>query len=390
MRLCRSLWLHLFLLLALCAAPITSNAQIGLGEVSGLEQGAPIKKIDSLRFQLDVLLAAERESIKNLKDGYRRALGKLESELQSAGKLQELLVVREELKKFTADPEAYLPPEPTEQEPGIRDLEQLRSTYRRERLRRNAEVARQSQAPLVKVKDELQALQVELTKANRIDDALLAVQTIEQINKRLVGIENGVIPAYFGDPLPKTKEQLEQFLVGTKWVSGWGAYLELLPEGNCRQSTMNPVGPWHALSSNRAARRGAKGVPLQMIFQEDYSFFIQPPQKRFHIVRMPSAPQRTGSWGPNELEDFLLGSVWVKDDTDEWVTIFFAKEEVFASNAKTSPWEPLTGLKATRGTGTNRISMAFSRDLRSFEQVAPGDKGRASFRLVGKASIPEN
>lgn len=96
-----------------------------------------------------------------------------------------------------------------------------------------------------------------MTKADRIEEAILVVQTIEAIDKRLADINNGVVPAYFGDPLPKTVEQLGQFLTGTRWLSAGGTYLEILPDGACRQSTMSPVVPWRALSSTEAVRQGA-------------------------------------------------------------------------------------------------------------------------------------
>ncbi|MCA9448894.1 MAG: hypothetical protein KC931_17370, partial [Candidatus Omnitrophica bacterium] len=182
MRLGRITGPYLLLTLVLVGSTPSTRAQLGLGDIPALEDGIPIKTVDAFRFQLDVLLAAEREPIDDLNAGYRRALEKLESDLQSAGKLQELLAVREELKKFIGGPDSYLPAESTDKDIAVPDLEKLRSTYRRERLRRNQEVARRSQAHLVTIKKELQDLQVGLTKADRIEDALLAVQTIEAID----------------------------------------------------------------------------------------------------------------------------------------------------------------------------------------------------------------
>lgn len=155
------------------------NGKVTLAHSGGVAQVSLSGLSDEVRHQLQLKPTLEsakwefnhkvngfKQTLGDLETVYAEHLAKLEKELQAQGLLDQMLAVRKEAAEFRsgADPGEFK----------FEKLGNLRNIYEKERNKRRNSIVDELKIALDRFQVDLKEVQKELTKASKIDEALLA------------------------------------------------------------------------------------------------------------------------------------------------------------------------------------------------------------------------
>ena len=240
--------------------------------------------------------AAYKAQIAKLNSGYVTALDRALAEAAKAGKLDDAVALREEKQRITEG--KGLPPEDLDTLPEA--LKKLRGTWR------GAEAGYAKQrnalaAPLFDAYDKaLDAFQTELTRQNKIDDALRVKALRDELTQRRASIA----PAIVETPAPvkaalsvpakaTTNEASSSWRKAAEWVLGAGGEIRIRGNGDVQTTLKDakdlPAGRFDILSIVIDPRNGKNAE----ITDDDFTRFNG--LRDIESVRMAHLPSVTGS-----------------------------------------------------------------------------------------------
>jgi len=131
--------------------------------------------VESLKLEFDVERAELRKPIQELQTKYEQQLGKLLEEVTSAGELERTLAVKAEI-------EGYKEGKTKPAGDGFPELKRLQGIYADVHAQRTAMMKKELGNVVTAYRAKLLALQKELTKERKIEDALAVKAVIDGIN----------------------------------------------------------------------------------------------------------------------------------------------------------------------------------------------------------------
>jgi uncharacterized protein YecT (DUF1311 family) len=237
---------------------------------------APAQGIDDLQKSFWDRLAAKEtakdEDLRQLNKSYEAALQRLMEDSQKTGKLDEVLILREQIANIEQDNDAA--PKASEAK-GVEDMLPLREKYTETR----AEILEKHATEVVALVDRANSLLEEqiiaLTKAGKIGEAVKAKQTLDKIAEdKSILAARGAIPI---DP-EKVLSELTRNLEETTWewqstnrkAKKGGALLKL-GKGGVAEFSWNPErGQWKVVSASEVELKTAQwDDPVILNLDED-------------------------------------------------------------------------------------------------------------------------
>ncbi len=282
-------------------------------------------KRDVADWQEAELNKAKVQYISALEDGIKKA--------STAGDLKGALALRDEQKRF-ADTQLF-PEQDDAADPAA--VKQIRAAIRVQIAKANTERATRAQALHAKYDAALAQTQVQLTKAQRLDDALLVQAKRDEVKGAWLAGLPATSPAPPEPkpaapviaPAPEKPKALAEFLPGTKWdFAGSGGLLEFRKDGSVNFRPWTLRTEWKVTGANSVAflmHDQAKVWTANVTFTDDRSSFSGTQFRGGVIGRSPradgdnaSAPGTpTASKVPaqevsiKDLRKGLVGTVWI-------------------------------------------------------------------------------